>query len=410
MVVPVSAAVAAEPAAPGSMGDVRRSNLALVLGRIAHAPKGVHLTRAHVAGATGLTKASVSSLVLELLETGIIREIGLNPQGERGRPGVGLELNPDQAVMGMEINVDYIAAGVTDLSGTLLVQKIRERDNRDSDAAPVVAALARLAAEVRQAAERRGLEILGGGLAVPGLVDSAGSRVVAAPNLGWDNVVVDPALLLPGVRLGVVLFNEANAAALAEVRHRHGSDSDFLFVSGEVGVGGGLVIGSELFTGPGGHAGEVGHVVVEPDGGPCSCGGAGCLETIAGQDAIFTAAGLMEGHRGTRSETMAALLRALAAGEPRPLSAVERAGRYLGVGLASTARVTNIESVVLGGHFAVLDHWLRAPLMESLAKYAPGKFLPGQVTLSAVGEAGALLGAAGSVVRSLIEAPHRLQS
>lgn len=118
----------------------------------------------------------------------------------------------------------------------------------------------------------------------------------------------------------------------------------------------------------------------------------------------------MEGHRGTRSETMAALLRALAAREPRPLSAIDRAGRYLGVGLASTARVMNIESVVLGGHFAVLDQWLRPPLMESLAKYAPGKFLPGQVTVSAVGDAGALLGAAGSVIRSLIEAPHRLQS
>ncbi|WP_258802434.1 ROK family protein [Pseudarthrobacter sp. NS4] len=408
MVMPVPAAAPTETAAPGSMGDVRRSNLALVLGKIAKAPADRHLTRAQVAAATGLTKASVSSLVLELLEAGVVREIGLNPQGERGRPGVGLELNPHRAVMGMEINVDYIAAGVTDLSGALLLQETLERDNRDSSSGPVMAALALLAAKVSGAAGERGVQIVGGGLAVPGLVDAAAARVITAPNLGWTDVDLDLAGLLPGAALGVSLFNEANAAALAELRHRSSGGSDFLFVSGEVGVGGGLVIGAELFTGPEGHAGEVGHVVVDPDGSPCSCGGTGCLETLAGQDAIFAAAGITD--RGTRSANMSALVHSLAAGEPGALLAVDRAGRYLGVALASAARVSNINSVVLGGHFAVLDRWLRVPLLAGLEKYAPGRIAPEQVSLSAVGQAGALLGAAGSVVRSLVEAPYLLQS
>jgi hypothetical protein len=78
--------------------------------------------------------------------------------------------------------------------------------------------------------------------------------------------------------------------------------------------------------------------------------------------------------------------------------------------VASTSRVVDIRAVVLGGHFAVLDQWLRGPLLDSLAKYAPGALSPAHVTISAVGDAGALLGAAGSVVRSLVEAPHRLQS
>ncbi|WP_258868581.1 ROK family protein [Arthrobacter sp. RT-1] len=408
MVMPVPAAVLTESAVPGSMGDVRRSNLALVLGRIAQASADTHLTRAQVASATGLTKASVSSLVLELLEAGLVREIGLNPQGERGRPGVGLQLNPDRAVMGMEINVDYIAAGVIDLSGTLLVQEIQERDNRDSDSGPVMDALALLAATVASAAGKRGVRILGGGLAVPGLVDAATSKVLLAPNLGWTGVDLDLTRLLPGTALGVALFNEANAAALAELQHRQANGgSGFLFVSGEVGVGGGLVIGAELFTGPEGHAGEVGHVVVDPDGSLCSCGGTGCLETVAGQDAIFTAAGI-SGSR-TRSENMSALVDSLTAGEPGALLAVDRAGKYLGMALASTARVTDIGSVVLGGHFAVLDPWLRAPLVASLEKYAPGRIAAEQVSLTAVGQAGALLGAAGSVVRSLVEAPYLVQ-
>jgi predicted NBD/HSP70 family sugar kinase len=390
------------------VGDVRRSNLALVLGAIAEFAPGSHPSRAQVAGATGLTKASVSSLVLDLLDAGIIREIGLNPQG-RGRPGVGLELSPSRAVMGMEINVDYISAAVVDLTGTVLVREEQERDNRNSPDGPVLAALAALAARVRSTAGEQGIEILGGGLAVPGLVDPALARVLTAPNLGWVNVDLDLDALLPEAPLGVELFNEANAAALAELRHRPDGASDFLFVSGEVGVGGGIVIGSELFTGPHGHAGEVGHIVVDPDGGHCTCGGTGCLETVAGQDAIFTAAGLAP-DGGSRSTLMSLLLQALEAGEPQAVSAVDRAGRCLGIALASTARVINIDSAVLGGHFALLEPWLRSPLLGALEKYAPGKYSSSQVTVSSVGESGALLGAAGSVIRSLVEAPHRLHA
>ncbi|MEV4991278.1 ROK family protein [Pseudarthrobacter sp. LMD1-1-1.1] len=408
MVMPAPAAAGSGSPAPGNVGDVRRSNLALVLGAIAEFPPGTHPSRAQVAGATGLTKASVSSLVLDLLDAGVIREIGLNPQG-RGRPGVGLELSPSRAVMGMEVNVDYISAAVVDLSGKVLLREVRERDNRNSPDKPVLAALAGLAARVRSAAGEQGVDVVGGGLAVPGLVDPARARVLTAPNLGWVNVDLDLDALLPETALGVALFNEANAAALAELRHRPDRAANFLFVSGEVGVGGGIVIGSELFTGPGGHAGEVGHIVVEPDGGHCSCGGTGCLETVAGQDAIFIAAGLAP-DGSSRSAAMTALLQALEGGAPKAVSAVERAGRCLGIALASTARVVDIDSVVLGGHFAVLEPWLRAPLLDSLQKYAPGKYASEQVTVSAVGEFGALLGAAGSVIRSLVDAPHRLQA
>lgn len=399
---------ASEAGAPGNMGDVRRSNLALVLGRIAEAPSGVHPSRAQVAAATGLTKASVSSLVLDLLSAGLVREVGLNQQG-RGRPGVGLELNPARAVLGMEINVDYISAGVTDLSGRLVARETQERDNRSVGHDEVLAALAALAAMMRSNAKAQGIDVVGGGLAVPGLVDPGAARVLTAPNLGWTNVDLDLNALLPEVPLGVAVFNEANAAARAELRHRPPGAADFLFVSGEVGVGGGLVIGGELFTGPEGHAGEVGHVVVDPDGVRCSCGGTGCLETVAGQDAIFAAAGITTETR-TRSQSMAALTQALREGTPQAVRAVERSGRYLAVAIASTARVVNVSSVVLGGHLAELHPWLRAPLLDSLERHAPGRFRPEQVTLSAVGQAGALLGAAGSVVHALLEAPHLLQA
>lgn len=394
--------------APGSMVDVRRSNLALVLGAIAGADPGLHPTRAQVAAATGLTKASVSSLVLDLLEAGLLRELGLTARGERGRPGVGLALNTLRAVMGMEINVDYIAAGVLDLSGTVLFKEVRERNNRGSQPDSVLAELALLAARARSTVGEQGVEVVGGGLAVPGLTGPGGARILAAPNLGWTDVDLDLGALLPEAPLVVSLFNEANAAALAELRHRPGGDADFLFVSGEVGVGGGLVVGGELFTGPAGNAGEVGHVVVDPGGNRCSCGGTGCLETVAGQDAIFAAAGLPPGTG--RSAAMRSLLDALAGGNAQARAAVERAGTHLGIAVASTARVMDIGAVVLGGHFAVLDEWLRNPLLAGLARYAPGRVADGDVTVAAAGEWGAVLGAAGSALRSLVDAPYLLQA
>lgn len=406
-----------EAGAPGTVGDVRRGNVARVLDRIAHSGND-HLTRAQIAAATGLTKASVSSLVLDLLESGIIRETGLNPQGERGRPGVGLELNPARAVLGMEINVDYIAAGLVDLSGNLLLHQTRERDNREGPPGSVVAALAAVAADLLLAAHAQGIKVLGGGLAVPGLVDNSTGTVITAPNLGWNGAALDLSALVPDAPLGTILFNEANAAALAEIRFRQAAGSDFLFISGEVGVGGGLVIGSELFTGPHGHAGELGHVVVQPDGAACSCGGTGCLETIAGQDAIFAAAGIPATSKQpkvgdnpqpqSRSRNLTQLKSALTAGDPAALAAVIRAGHYVGVAVASTARLFNISSVVLGGHFAILAEWMMPALLKSLATFAPGIVPADSISLSALGQTGALVGAAGSVIRSLLDAPHRV--
>lgn len=212
--------------------------------------------------------------------------------------------------------------------------------------------------------------------------------IITAPNLGWNTEILDLDALLPDAPLGTTLFNEANAAALAELRYRPAGNTDFLFVSGEVGVGGGVVIGSELFTGPQGHAGELGHVVVRPGGARCSCGGTGCLETVAGQDAIFVAAGVsssaLSEDRDTRqapagatvyrsgSERLAQLKSALLEGDAKALAAATAAGHSLGIALASTLRILNISSVVLSGHFAVLGNWIRPALLDSLEEYAPG--------------------------------------
>jgi hypothetical protein len=278
--------MAATPS-PGRVGDVRRQNLALVLAGI-HRNGGA--TRARLAAESGLTKASVSSLVTDLIESGLVCEENATRDGERGRPGTGLVLNPARGALAAEINVDYLAVGVLDFTGELLFHETLERHNRGSRPAEILPLLGAMVQRAAVEATAAGVQLLGGELTVPGLVDTERNIVLAAPNLGWADVELSEELpkLLPGAPFGISLSNEANSAALAELRFgQRATFGDFLYVSGEVGVGGGLVLASRLFVGPHGDAGEIGHVVVHPEGPLCACGGHGCLETFAGQDAYI---------------------------------------------------------------------------------------------------------------------------
>ncbi|WP_461164391.1 ROK family transcriptional regulator [Arthrobacter sp. R4-81] len=390
---------------PGRVGDVRKQNLALVLRNV---QPDVQTTRAQLAAETGLTKASVSSLVADLLGAGLLTEVGITRDGERGRPGVALALNPLRGALGAEVNVDYLGVGVVDLNGNLHFQETVERHNSGSSPEDVLRALRLLTTRAADAASDAGILLLGGGLAVPGLVDADRNYVATAPNLGWTGVELSGELeaLLPHSPFGVTLSNEANSAALAELWYGQGASfRAYLYISGEVGVGGGLIIDSRLFTGPAGHAGEIGHTVVQPKGPKCTCGGQGCLETFAGQEAIFSASGIGDGPTGHR---MAQLLAALADGESRALAAVEEAGYYLGVATATTARLMNVAAVVLGGHFAVLEEWIRPALQRSLDDFAPGVVAADAVAFSSLRQTAALMGAAGSCLRRVLANPQEL--
>ncbi|WP_026819826.1 ROK family transcriptional regulator [Arthrobacter castelli] len=396
---------ATAPTSPGRVGDVRRRNLSLILHQLGLSGQ---TTRARLAADTGLTKASVSSLVADLVSAGLVMEVGLNRAAERGRPGLGVALNTAAAALGLEINVDYMAAGVLNLAGDLQFHQVVEQHNAGKDPEEVLGRLTELAGQALQQAEAAGLTVHAGGLAVPGLVDTASGRVLNAPNIGWRNVDIAEwaASLVPEGILGTAVFNEANSAALAELWYGHGRGmGNYLFISGEVGIGGGIIIDSGLFAGPGGNAGEIGHIVVDPEGPECSCGGSGCLERYAGQDAVFVRAGI-EG--GNDAERMAALLEALEDGDEQALAAVRRAGHYLGVAASSTFRLLDIDAAVLGGNFATLERWITPAFHASVEEHAPAVLAADDVVVSGLGRQAALMGAAGSRIRTVIEHPHLL--
>jgi predicted NBD/HSP70 family sugar kinase len=248
--------------------------------------------------------------------------------------------------VGLELNVDYVAAVRTTLDGHELAAHRAEIDSR---ALPLRQLIHHLVTAWRAVVRPSGAVVLGTGVAVPGVVDHAGIvlRATNVPALTGVNITAAVAAGLRVSRRSMVVDNEANLAALAE-RHAPAAERDFVYVSGEVGVGAGIVIGGELFRGASGMAGELGHVCIETKGRPCGCGGRGCVEQYAGQDALLHAAGVA---------SVDTLLTGLSEHHRRCMRAAADAGSALGVGLADLLNVIDVPTVVLGGLYAqVFDH------------------------------------------------------
>ncbi|MEV0596761.1 ROK family transcriptional regulator [Nonomuraea cavernae] len=372
--------------------SMRARNLAVVLGEIRDAGP---LTRAALAERTGLTKTTVSKLVSDLLDAGVVAENGAVRDGERGRPGVAVRLSGHRvATLGLEINVDYLAVCVVDLTLAVRLRRTKWAGNRDSRPEHILGELRSLAESVVAEAEAAGLRISGAALAVPGPVEHGLLRT--APHLGWRDVRVADLLDLPFKVDDFEVDNEANLAALGELWFGSGA-RDFLYVSGEIGIGAGLVVDGSVFRGTYGLAGELGHVVVEPDGPACRCGGRGCLEVYAGQDALL-------GKVGSIPELVARL----EAGDPAALAACDRAGRALGLALTSAVHLLDPGMIVLGGVFAPLFPWLEEPAGETLStRLGQMRRTPPRLAVSAIGADAAILGAAGLVIQRVVADPAR---
>ncbi len=366
-------------AAPSRQASLRDSNLRLVLSSVLAADEPP--SRAAVAATTGLSRSTVSRLADELVESGLLDELDRSRTAGRGRPGTPLVAGSRFAALGLQVNPGFVAARVVDLRGRILVQELVADDLTGSDPAAVLRRLGEIARNVLRTAPRS-TRLVGRGLAVPGLVAAEDGRVVSAPNLGWSDIAVRRLLprRLGGPGLGVA--NEAELAArtvAARSPGRPGPFTDFFYVSGEVGIGGAVVLDGRVFGGRHGWAGEVGHVTVEPDGPRCSCGSRGCLEQYAGQRAI-------------RRD-------------------VERAGWALGVVLSDVVNLLDISTVVLGGHLAQSADDLRPALLRELeSRVLSSRWRPPDVRVADDDPAAGATGAAYRVLDQLLEAPSVVMS
>ncbi|HET6479362.1 MAG TPA: ROK family protein [Actinoplanes sp.] len=355
---------------PVRQSSVRAHNLALVLQTVANGSD--HPSRAAISATTGLTRATVSTLVDDLIAGHLLAELEPAPRTGAGRPAAGLTLAPDgPAGLGLEINVDYLAACVVDLTGVLRHRLVTRTDQRLLPPAAALAALSELAVRALAAAEADGLVIAGAALAVPGLV-APGGLVRVAPNLGWQNVDA-PALLPTLAGLPLTVDNEANLAALGELR-ADGGEPTFLYVSGEIGIGAGIVLDGELYRGGRGWSGEIGHVTVFPDGRPCRCGANGCLEQYAGQEAVDA--------------------------DP------DLAAAALGIALAAVVNLLDLGVIVLGGGYAPEFDRLRDGIEAELRRRVlTADLAPVSLRPAVLGADAAMRGAADVVIRGVRDDP-----
>ena len=327
-----------------SQEEVRRHNLGTLL-RYVH----VHgaTSRAELTSQLGLNRSTIGALTAELTTAGLVSEQTPRETGRAGRPS--LVVRPESAMVyayALSIEVDRLRAARIGLGGRILDRREtdRPRGMQVLDAVQPLAAFIRdMRTDVPDDAR-----YVGTGLAVAGMVRRADGVVRLAPTIGWVEEPVGAALsaeLADGGR--VTVGNHADLSALVE--HSRGAAvgcDNVIYLYGDVGVGGGIISGGRRITGHGGYGGEVGHMVVNPQGRPCSCGSRGCWETEIGEQALLTLAG-----RGNESgrDAVLGVVDAAMRGDRIARQAVRQVGDWIGFGVGNLINIFNPEAVIFGG-------------------------------------------------------------
>ena len=344
------------PVEPASTERLRRQNVSLVLRSLRREGAA---TRSELAQRTGLAKATVGVIVADLEEARAVLEEE-SRTGLRGRPGRPVALCGDRFLtVGLELNVDYVAAVVLDLAG-----EVRLVETRPTQVEVVAReqALLDLVEEVVVPA-LAGRVLVGTTLAVPGLVRGDNRTVAWAPNVSLlgDSL----AQRLEGVLGGRVrVSNDANCAAYAESHHGAATDSrHVLYLTGTVGIGAGIVENGELVRGAAGFAGEVGHMPVGDPTAQCGCRRRGCWEASIGLHAMLEKVGMTE--LATPLDTARAVARR-ALTDARVRDGLAWLGHDVGLGLAVLTTVLDPGVVVLGGYFAPLGDLVLDPARRTL--------------------------------------------
>ena len=381
---------------------VRRANLSAIATELhLRGP----LSRSELVARTGLTRSAIRGLIGEFVAAGIVSEERSAPVGTPGRPSPLVRPNADSAVvLALEVAVDSLAVALVGLGGTVreLVRVDRPRGHLSAD--EIVADLADLAAPVLSRLPIRDA-LIGAGVAAAAVVRRSDGLVRMAPNLGWRDVPLGERLARAlAIDVPLAVANEADLGVLAE--HRRGAAvgiDDVLYISGEVGVGGGVIVGGRPLSGAAGYGGEVGHVSVNPNGTACGCGSVGCGETEIGERALLMRAGRSppSGRAGVD-----AVLASAEAGSREALDALHGIGTWLGRGLAGMVNVFNPRLVVLGGLFGRIHPFVAGTVEEALDRHAlPASRQLVRLAPASLGLNASLLGAAELAFEPLLDDP-----
>jgi predicted NBD/HSP70 family sugar kinase len=321
------------------------------------------LARSTLAEKIGLTRSTVSRIVNELTEQKLVREVKL-ARGGKGRPGMLLELDPHGgSAIGLEIGVNFLAILLTDFTANVFwSERVDIPDNVGSDFYFTQAEY--LLQRALDRASDRGLRLMGVGVAIWGLVDQAAGIIRFAPNLKWRDVPLKDKWEQK-FKVPVYLENDANASALGEYYFGAGKNVDtFLYVSMDIGIGGGIISKGRLFHGSNGYAGEFGHLTINPQGARCNCGKIGCLETEVGRKVILQKYKERSGMDETL--TLQQVIQRGHDGDKVSREIFRETGDALGRGLGNLVNIFNPKRIILGWSLGQAYDLMITDLWESV--------------------------------------------
>lgn len=340
----------------GDQALVKKINKTIILNTIRdHAP----LSRASVSTRSGLNKATVSNLVAELIEEHLVTEIGPG-ESSGGRKPLMLLFNKHAGyAIGLEVSVTRLRGVLTDLAGTIIAEEVQSLTSHN--VASVCDSIVSMTKQLQLKTPPSPHGIVGVGIGVPGMVDEEGT-VLFAPNLAWNMVPLQKKLE-EALQLPVIIDNEANAGALGELHFgaakgvRH-----LIYISAGTGIGAGIVIDGELYKGAWGYAGETGHMSIDAEGKPCSCGNQGCWELYASEKAYDEESWQLP------SRSTSELTRLAGEGDPVILDLYKHIGHRLGVGITNIVNSFNPERIIIGGPLSEAQKYMEDSLQQAVAK------------------------------------------
>ncbi|MFC1420841.1 ROK family transcriptional regulator [Streptacidiphilus cavernicola] len=346
---------------PGSQSSLHRANLERVLRAVRMAGS---LTQAEIARTTGLSAATVSNIVRELKEVGTVV---VTPTSSGGRRARSVSLSADAGiVVGVDFGHSHLRVAVGNLAHRVLAEESEPIDT-DASADQGFGRAETLVARLLEQTGFRTDKVIGVGLGVPGPIDGETGALGSTAILpGWTGIAPGREL---SSRLGMPVYvdNDANLGALGELVWGAGRGlSDLAYIKVASGVGAGLVISGQIYRGPGGTAGEIGHITLDESGPVCRCGNRGCLETFVGSRHVLN---LLASSHGS-DLTLSRVVQLAQRGDLGCRRVLADVGRQIGTGVANLCNLLNPRRVILGGDLAEAGDLVLDPIRESVARYA----------------------------------------
>jgi glucokinase-like ROK family protein len=399
---------------------VKLHNLQVVLLSLLYEPG---LPRIQLAERTNLSNTTITNLIAELIEQGVVSESenGSANESQRsvGRPRVEIRLNPDSRyAVGVHIGIGIFRVCVANLLDQIIHNRVYEFDKQ----APYSTVLEQISTSIQNMINESGVDrslILGVGIGASGLVDFATGENLLAPNLNWRNVPMRK-YFQEVLNMPVVVDNNVRAMAIGETYFGAGRGvSSLAYVYGRTGVGAGIVFDGKIYRGSSNGAGEIGHTVMLLHGGePCHCGKRGCLETLISEPAILRHAETLSrlNPEGVLAQTIRLrqdislterVFVAARQGDQDILNLLNERAYYLGLALANIVNLFNPELIILGGIFSQGQDFFIQPTLDTIRRMSFGG-LGKKVRLQAntFGWKGGVIGAAALALMQFFYQPE----